>query len=243
LRVDASETVGSLSGGNATRGSVNINGAGVTLTTGADNTTSTFSGSIIGAGGLTKSGSGTFTMDGAKSYTGNTAVTGGTLSTNSISLADAADVMLTTGSFFNLGYTGTDDIRSLFIDNVLQAAGTWGGTGSGAAHISTLLTGSGLLNAAVGAVAGLPGDFNSDGKVDAADYVTWRKNNNTNNALANDNGLGTPVGSAHYDLWRANFGNPPGSGSSLSGAAVPEPGTLVFAIFGVVLAVVTGRRR
>jgi autotransporter-associated beta strand protein len=78
---------------------------------------------------------------------------------------------------------------------------------------------------------GLPGDFNSDGKVDAGDYVTWRKNNGTNNALANDNGLGVPIGPAHYDLWRANFGNPPGSGSSggLGGAgAVPEPAAFVL---------------
>src|SRR6185369_916823 len=80
---------------------------------------------------------------------------------------------------------------------------------------------------------GLPGDFNSDDKVDAGDYVTWRKNDGTNNALANDNGLGTPVGPAHYNLWRANFGNPPGSGSGggggLGGAgAVPEPGAFVL---------------
>jgi autotransporter-associated beta strand protein len=82
---------------------------------------------------------------------------------------------------------------------------------------------------------GLPGDFNSDGKVDAGDYVTWRKNDGTNNALANDNGLGTPVGLAHFNLWRANFGNPPGSGSGggLGGAsAVPEPAavSLLWAI-------------
>ncbi len=43
--------------------------------------------------------------------------------------------------------------------------------------------------------------------MDAADYVLWKKNLNTNNTLANDNNLGTPVGTAHYDLWRANFGN------------------------------------
>jgi hypothetical protein len=72
-------------------------------------------------------------------------------------------------------------------------------------------------------LAGLPGDFNSDGKVDAGDYVTWRKNDGTNNALANDNGLGTPIGQNHYNLWRANFGKPPGSGSGLDGAQVPEP--------------------
>jgi hypothetical protein len=67
---------------------------------------------------------------------------------------------------------------------------------------------------------GVPGDFNADGKVDAADYVTWRENNGTNNALPNDGGLGTPINSAHYDLWKANFGDMAGSGG---GAAVPEP--------------------
>ncbi len=87
------------------------------------------------------------------------------------------------------------------------------------------------LNLLTADVVGLPGDFNSDGKVDAGDYVSWRKNNGTNNALPNDNGLGTPITSAHYDLWRANFGNPPGSGSGsgLAGnQAVPEPATLVL---------------
>jgi hypothetical protein len=81
-----------------------------------------------------------------------------------------------------------------------------------------------LTNKYFQAAPNQPGDFNSDGVVDAGDYVTWKKNAGTSNALANDNGLGTPIGAAHYDLWRANFGNPPGagSGSSLS-AAVPEP--------------------
>jgi hypothetical protein len=59
------------------------------------------------------------------------------------------------------------------------------------------------------------GDFNNDTKVGAADYVTWRKSENTNNALANDGGLGTPVGTAHYALWRENFGN--------SGSPPPAP--------------------
>ncbi len=84
--------------------------------------------------------------------------------------------------------------------------------------------------------SGLLGDFNSDGKVDAADYVTWRKNNGTNNALPNDNGLGVPITSAHYDLWRSSFGNPPGAGSGngLSGASgVPEPTGFALFMFGV----------
>ncbi len=77
---------------------------------------------------------------------------------------------------------------------------------------------------------GLTGDFNEDGVVDAGDYVTWAKNFDTNNPLANDNGLGTPISTAHYDLWRANYGNPEaiGSGSGLSsGTTVPEPAAVV----------------
>ena len=78
--------------------------------------------------------------------------------------------------------------------------------------------------------AGVPGDFNNDGKVDAADYVVWRKADGTNNALPNDNGLGVPIGASHYTLWRSTYGNPPGSGSSsdLTGGNVPEPSTVVL---------------
>ncbi|MEX2309418.1 MAG: LamG domain-containing protein [Pirellulales bacterium] len=68
----------------------------------------------------------------------------------------------------------------------------------------------------------LPGDFNNDGTVDAADYVLWRKAEGGTTALPNDNGLGTPITSAHYDLWVANYGGP-GSGGGSSNAAVPEP--------------------
>lgn len=51
------------------------------------------------------------------------------------------------------------------------------------------------------------GDYNNNGVTDASDYVEWRKNNGTSNALPNDNGLGIPIGPGHYDLWRSNFGN------------------------------------
>jgi exodeoxyribonuclease III len=64
----------------------------------------------------------------------------------------------------------------------------------------------------------LVGDLNHDGLVDAADYVVWRKNG------------GSPDG---YDLWRANFGNTPGSravaGSSIAVGTVPEPSSFLLA--------------
>jgi hypothetical protein len=55
------------------------------------------------------------------------------------------------------------------------------------------------------ASSNLPGDFNHNGRVDAADYIVWR---NTD---------GTPDG---YNTWRTHFGE---SLSVGSGAAVPEP--------------------
>jgi hypothetical protein len=47
----------------------------------------------------------------------------------------------------------------------------------------------------------LPGDFNRDGKVDAADYVVWRKNG---------------MSQAEFNTWRANFGAMAG-GATLAG--------------------------
>jgi hypothetical protein len=91
----------------------------------------------------------------------------------------------------------------------------------------------------IGTPPGLPGDYNGDMVVDAADYIIWRKNETANNPLPNDNGLTTQAD--RYDLWRDNFGNTPGSGSSLGGEAVPEPGALgLWLCAGVLLA---ARRR
>ena len=117
-----------------------------------------------------------------------------------------------TGSFLDMGLTG--------------------GTQSGAFDLDFIAYKEGVV---VPTLAGTPGDFNSDGKVDAGDYVTWRKNNNTNNALPHDNGLGTPIGAAHYNLWRANFGNPPGAGSSLGLTAVPEPSSAILVVLAAAL--------
>jgi hypothetical protein len=67
--------------------------------------------------------------------------------------------------------------------------------------------------------AGLPGDFNRDGRVDAADYVVWR------------NGLGTTYMSADYNVWRANFGRAVTTVAGTAGVsenAVPEPTSIVI---------------
>ncbi len=92
-------------------------------------------------------------------------------------------------------------------------------------------------------LAGLAGDFNQNGKVDAADYVLWRKNVGTTNTLPNDNGIGGTVGTAHYDLWRAHFGEMSGSGSGLELAGVPEPSSSFLLVLGTISAAIAGRGR
>jgi hypothetical protein len=82
------------------------------------------------------------------------------------------------------------------------------------------------------AAVALSGDFNSDGRVDAADYVVWR------------NGLGTTHTQADYNLWRANFGRAVGSGAALStggqqSVPTPEPTTAWMCLMALV--VVLGR--
>ena len=60
-------------------------------------------------------------------------------------------------------------------------------------------------------VGAADGDFNTSGTVDAADYTRWRDNLGSATALPNDNALGTPIGPAHYSLWKTNFGNSGGT--------------------------------
>lgn len=72
--------------------------------------------------------------------------------------------------------------------------------------------------------SGLPGDYNNDGSVDAADYAMWRDNEGSGTPLLNDDGLGTPIAAAHFSLWRQHFGDTVGSGSGQSSSVpVPEP--------------------
>jgi len=91
------QSIGSLAGA----GSVTLGAA--TLTSGNDNTSTTFSGVISGAGGLTKIGSGALMLSGISSYSGATAVNAGTLIVNG-SIASSA---VTVNSGATLSGTGT----------------------------------------------------------------------------------------------------------------------------------------
>jgi hypothetical protein len=77
-------------------------------------------------------------------------------------------------------------------------------------------------------VVAVPGDYNNNGVVDAADYVVYR--NNVGQATLPNRGTGIvgAVGNADYDFWKSRFGSTSGSGTSV--ASVPEPGTCLLAL-------------
>ena len=92
----------------------------------------------------------------------------------------------------------------------------------------------------------VPGDYNGDGQVDAADYTVWRDNLNATGDPGsvlgdgdNGTGTGTPDGvvdAADYDFWVANFG----AAASLQNSPAPEPAAL--ALIGLTLAAGFARR-
>ena len=108
------------------------------------------------------------------------------------------------------------------------------GLAAGQAWDTSQLYTTGVIS--VVAAAGVVGDYNGNGIVDAADYVAWRNNQGTAHVLPNDP-IGGTIGTAQYNQWRAHFGQTAGSGSGArANTPVPEPATaalLVFAAIGL----------
>jgi hypothetical protein len=88
------------------------------------------------------------------------------------------------------------------------------------------------------ASGGLPGDYNDDDKVDAADYTVWRDQLGSATALPNDDTPG--VMEDDYTRWKNQIGMN-GSGSLAGNRPVPEPGTWVL-LLAAALPLVTFRR-
>lgn len=92
-----------------------------------------------------------------------------------------------------------------------MSLGTARATGLDAIALRPAATGqSGVLLSTefVGAAGMLPGDYDANGRVDAADFTLWRNTVGSSAAPgsgADGNGSGL-VDQADYDVWRANFG-------------------------------------
>jgi formylglycine-generating enzyme len=87
---------------------------------------------------------------------------------------------------------------------------------------------TGFRLAAPPPIVPVPGDYNSNGIVDGADYVVWRNHFGATFQLPNEVAGTSPgtVAQDDYTAWRARFGNTSGAGatSGMPGSAVPEPG-------------------
>jgi autotransporter-associated beta strand protein len=174
----------------------------------------------LGVGALTLSAGSVLDFELASSGIGDRVNVTGLLTLNggSINLFDTGTMSEGTYTLIDYG-TLSGSIASL-------------GTPTGPAGFNYELQDTGSLIYLIVSPPGVPGDFNEDLIVDAADYLVWRMNEGTTAPLPNDNGLGGTVGPAHFDLWRSQFGTDgSGSGSGV-GAAVPEPATTALVIMG-----------
>jgi hypothetical protein len=92
----------------------------------------------------------------------------------------------------------------------------------------------------------VPGDYNGDHIVNAADYVLWRKSYGSRTdptADANHDGV---VDEFDYQIWRQRYGNPlpPGAGAGGGFAtSIPEPGILVLLCVAAYAGPIMFRRR
>ncbi|GEO98936.1 autotransporter-associated beta strand repeat-containing protein [Methylobacterium haplocladii] len=134
--------VGSLSG---TTAAATIAGGG-TLSAGSDNTSSAYAGTIAGATGLTKAGTGTLTLSGANTYTGATTVSAGTLQAGAVNALSAASAV-------TIATAGRMDLNS-FNETVASLAGA-GSVTLGSATLTT--GGSNATTAYAGTISGTGG--------------------------------------------------------------------------------------
>lgn len=188
---------------------------------------------------VAKTGSGKWILDAVNTYSGDTSVEAGVLSITKSYLSNTADVMIDSGAIFDLSFVGSDTIGALFLDGASQGLGTYGSLASSATFKSSYFTGTGILNVTEQVLTTIPGDYNNDGIVNAADYTVYRDNvGQPGGTLVNDPAGGV-VGAAQYTQWANNYGatEPP---ASLS-VSVPEPTALLLA--GIAAAGFLSRRK
>ena len=75
----------------------------------------------------------------------------------------------------------------------------------------------------------LAGDYNDDGRIDAADFTVWRDNFGAPAGTLPNDATGLPIGQSQYDVWAVNFGQSAVAGE-FSTPAVPEPSSLLFVL-------------
>jgi serralysin len=130
--------------------------------------------------------------------------------------------------------TGAGGVESL-IDLSIATAGKYFARITGASDNVQLYQ---LQLAATALSVVLVGDYNLDGKVDAADYSVWRDSlGRVGSGLAADGNGDGRIDANDYALWRTHFGtSASGSASIVGGGSVPEPASGVLVLLALVAA-------
>lgn len=148
------------------------------------------------------------------------------------SFLDQTDNALGSGIPYQVSFdTSTPGMKSGMITVVSDSQGVGSGPGV-TAGMWTL-----NVNYEVLAAAGLVGDYNDDGAVDAADYAMWRDNIGQPGTVLNNRdseNMGV-VSEDDFASWREHFGDVLGSGAG-SASAVPEPASWLMLLLGVCMA-------
>jgi autotransporter-associated beta strand protein len=206
----------------------------VQLTVGQNNQSTTYSGALSGGGSLFKNGSGTLTLTGANSYTGLTAVDGGTLwlglaAQSPLLTGGGADILAGSLVFDYTG--GTSPAAAIEADLAASFAHSWS---TGQIYSTTASTGGYSLawfddtvNSRVTVELAMPGDAALDGTVDINDLTIVLTNYGMTGAVwtQGDFNYDGAVDINDLTILLSNYGQTMAAGPA---AAVPEPASLVL---------------
>jgi hypothetical protein len=80
----------------------------------------------------------------------------------------------------------------------------------------------------------LPGDYNNDGLVSAADYTVWRKMRGQDVAVGSgaDGNFDGVVDDRDFEVWRKHYAPTAGSGAVVAGE-IPEPDGRMMILMGI----------
>jgi fibronectin-binding autotransporter adhesin len=197
----------------AITGNYTPNGTTLITLQGSTAGTAEFAGDIldsVNVTALTKQGTGTWTLSGSNSYSGDTTVLDGVLVlAGNSSIVDAGKLVINGGK---VAPTGNETVGTLFFGASQQAAGTWGSTSSTATNTdNTRFSGTGVITVLNGAPGGYSSwDSNVGGQTAGEDF----NNDGVDNGIAyfmNNTGRITLPGIVGGGVTWTNGGNIPAS--------------------------------
>jgi hypothetical protein len=121
--------------------------------------------------------------------------------------------------------------------NEHEALSQWNGQGDPPANELGDFISANMVAANLVDVPQVPGDYNGDGVVNAADYTVWRDHLGSEVNTEIDGDKSGIVDEGDYEVWKQNFGQHAGAGAlgGAGNAAVPEPATSVLALLATAL--------